>query len=280
MITVKCNNQVFVSKPIIFSGGEIHTNLQLPQAEVYEVNAIIKNSDDVMELLLVSDILSRQPNHPKKILNIPYFPYARQDRVCSPGDPFSLKVFVRLLENCCFNEINCEDIHSSVAINQDFMFSRLKSKPMVELVCEFGSLFARVNGELAQNSVVFVAPDKGAKEKVAKVANIWDVVLLTADKKRDTSTGKIISYSLNSSVDIKNSAAFIFDDICDGGATFITLGKILKEELNVDKVILYVSHGIFSKGFTELQKYIDEIYINNYIGKDKTLPSQVYTHNV
>lgn len=42
----------------------------------------------------------------------------------------------------------------------------------------------------------------------------------------------------------------VMDDICDGGATFISLAKEIKahELYNDQELWLYVTHGIFSKG--------------------------------
>jgi phosphoribosylpyrophosphate synthetase len=51
----------------------------------------------------------------------------------------------------------------------------------------------------------------------------------------------------------------IVDDICDGGATFIELAKIIKP-MNPSSLTLFVTHGIFSKGFEPLYEFIDKIY--------------------
>jgi len=49
------------------------------------------------------------------------------------------------------------------------------------------------------------------------------------------------------------------DDICDGGGTFIGLAKALKQK-NAGNLYLAVSHGIFSKGFNELNKHFTKIF--------------------
>ena len=55
----------------------------------------------------------------------------------------------------------------------------------------------------------------------------------------------------------------IADDICVGGATFIALAKELKKK-NAGKVVLFITHGVFSKGVDELfNSGIDEIWTTN-----------------
>lgn len=60
-----------------------------------------------------------------------------------------------------------------------------------------------------------------------------------------------------------DKSIIIFDDICDGGGTFIAEAKFLKERFPGRKLELFVTHGIFSKGFEELFKYFDKIYTTN-----------------
>jgi len=57
----------------------------------------------------------------------------------------------------------------------------------------------------------------------------------------------------------------IIDDICDGGATFINIAKHFRENYGdlKGKIYLIVTHGIFSKGTTELGQYFDGIYTTN-----------------
>ncbi len=48
------------------------------------------------------------------ICNIPYFPYARQDRVCNTGEAHALKVFADLINSCNFDLVEVMDPHSDV----------------------------------------------------------------------------------------------------------------------------------------------------------------------
>ena len=63
-------------------------------------------------------------------------------------------------------------------------------------------------------------------------------------------------------------AGLIVDDICDGGATFIELGKLLKEHYPNNTLFLVVTHGFFTKGLSELAKYYDGILCKNNYSKE------------
>jgi len=82
---------------------------------------------------------------------------------------------------------------------------------------------------------------------------------LIGAKDRDVKTGNITRTSITPIVHGGN--AIIVDDICDGGRTFIELAKCLKPAC--DKVYLYVTHGIFSKGLDVFDGLIDHIWTAN-----------------
>ena len=60
---------------------------------------------------------------------------------------------------------------------------------------------------------------------------------------------------------IESSNCLVLDDICDGGRTFIELAKATSG-IQFD-LQLAVTHGIFSKGREELNKYYSKIHVLN-----------------
>ena len=62
-----------------------------------------------------------------------------------------------------------------------------------------------------------------------------------------------------------NEDAYIIDDICDGGRTFIALAEEIRKR-NVGKINLIVSHGILSYGEEPLRAGgIDHIYTTDSV---------------
>ena len=111
----------------------------------------------------------------------------------------------------------------------------------------------------------FVIPDAGANKKTAKIASYFGhSSFIRADKLRNLSTGDILETVVYGDV-VGNIT--IVDDLCDGGKTFIELAKVLKQK-GAEKINLYVTHGIFSKGTYPLYTAgIDYIITTNSRGE-------------
>ncbi len=73
--------------PHLFNGGEL--NVQVPRQYInnHDVRLLanISDAEGIMALALVNDAIRRLS--PTSVsLSLGYVPYARQDRVCNPGD--------------------------------------------------------------------------------------------------------------------------------------------------------------------------------------------------
>lgn len=247
-------------KQFLFPGGEVSASFDpsnlIPSGPVRaSISASLASSDDVMALLMLTDAVRRQfPSIAKLEAYIFYVPYARQDRVMKPGESLSIKVFCDLINSQKYDNVVIWDPHSDVtpallnnctAVHQDSLANHTLTHIFVE-----------------PDTTVLVAPDAGAIKKISEVAkamNISEVV--RADKVRDPSTGKITGTKVYSE-HIGDKDFLIVDDICDGGYTFLELAKVLRPLTN-GKIILYVTHGIFSKGLEVFRGVIDEVYAAN-----------------
>jgi ribose-phosphate pyrophosphokinase len=107
---------------------------------------------------------------------------------------------------------------------------------------------------------VLVAPDKGATAKVAALANLLQHRWIQGDKVRDPKTGALSGFSVDDDgKSIEGCHLVVVDDICDGGGTFIGLGEELNK-LKPKSMDLYVTHGIFSKGYDKLLEIYTTIH--------------------
>ena len=245
-------------KQLIFSAGEVHIQLEnIPKLmpKHIDIRADIHSSNDLMALLLVHNSLSNHYGSGLIIhLTIPYFPYARQDRVCSEGQAFSLQVIAKMVNDLTLHSITVWDAHSPAtqaltgAINIAPEIIIAKNKTLVDY--------------LQDKNSVMICPDKGAIAKSKNIKQFFSVKhMIYAEKIRAPATGNIIDTQLPTE-DLSRKTAIILDDICDGGRTFIEIAKKLKAN-NVKRIILYVTHGIFSKGLNVFDGLIDEIYTSN-----------------
>jgi len=238
-----------------FPGGECQ--IKLPVGEIgytAEVLAILNSSDDILSLLLVVDAVRRAQPVTRILLTIPYFPYARQDRVCNPGEALSLKVMADLINGLHCHRVIILDPHSDVT---PALLNNCQTIPLAQLVA--GGVLA---SKVQQDDWALVAPDAGAEKKVREVAKRLSteshaIEMFCARKVRNTLTGQIVATELQGNVQGKK--LIIIDDICDGGQTFIELAKVLQAQ-GAEEIYLYVTHGIFSQGLSVLKPYFKSIY--------------------
>lgn len=258
-IELRLNNLVVPVDHSTFKGGEENVKIDLryaPKGSIgfVEITAKIKSSSDLMALAMLVDACSRLENlsaDAKFKLNLPYIPYARQDRIMQPGEALSIKVFARFVNSLGFNEVIVDDPHSDVSAA---LLDNVKIRGQDVLISENHEV---VSGADARH-VTIVAPDAGARKKAQKVADRLRLPLVEAGKARDVRTNEITGTAVFGDVDGRECV--IVDDICDGGRTFIALAQALKEN-GAKRVILYVTHGIFSFGKQViLDGGVDEIY--------------------
>ena len=253
-------------KTFKFSGGEIQVRLELEDNEkiplLADITAHLHSSDDIMELLLVTNALKKLNNEISISLCCYYLPYARQDRVCYPGEAFSLEVMAQLLNLQNYNWIKVLDVHSPVS---ETLIERLYNIPFPPEI---------ENIPISLTDTV-IAPDKGALERANNFAFKREISnVLHANKVRDPNTGQILKTEVPGIEKTKGNF-IIVDDICDGGRTFIELAKVLRPYTD-EKIILYVTHGIFSQGFDVFRGIIDEIYVANLVNVKYDLPDFVH----
>lgn len=254
-----------------FPGGEL--SVKVPTifvAKAVEIDAHIKSSEDLMELLMVTDAIRNLIFNIPIYLSMRYVPYARQDRVSVIGEAFSLKVFANIINSQKYSAITVWDAHSDVAtalLNNCINYSQ------ADLVIPFKNLLGN------KENNILVSPDGGALKKIYQTAKALGIdKVIQATKSRDVNTGKITGTTVYSE-HVGDKNFIIADDICDGGFTFIELAKRLKL-LTTGKIILLVTHGIFSKGIEVFDGLIDEIVVLNNINDarstDKTKVITVY----
>lgn len=238
-----------------FSGGERHVQLShLPKNKPEELKLLAKIhcSDDLMDLLLLQNALNHHYNEKVFLdLEIPYMPYARQDRVCATGQAFSLQVMSQLLNMMHINSLSTWDCHSSVGLELTGA-NNIEATEIIKQSTKLSNLLKKENS-------VLICPDKGAINRCQKIVDTFSMdSMVLCEKIRNPSTGKITQTQINSN-DLSGKTAIITDDICDGGYTFIKIAEQLKKH-NAQHIILYVTHGLFSKGLSVFDNLIDEIY--------------------
>ncbi len=268
----------------VFKGGEV--NIILPSefvsylercgrqgTPVVELHANLTDSNEVMAFFMTVDALHRVAPAAQIHAVIPYLPYARQDRVCNPGEALSLAMFAKMVNALELASVELIDPHSDVSggliersvVTGQLMFMR--------------QIIERNILSLDVTSLYLVAPDAGAVKKIKKLSDeltrLNDIDgYFTASKVRNPATMEITGTHFDG--DVKNKNLIVVDDICDGGRTFIQLGKKLKEA-GCMELSLFVTHGIFSYGLDELMSVYDRVYTTDSFHPD--MRSEVRKHS-
>lgn len=238
-----------------FPGGEVKADINVGSKDAefdvaeLRVYAALQTSDDIIALLLAVDALRRHYPRAEMDLLMPYVPYARQDRPCVNGEALSIAVFANLINSCGFSTVYVLDAHSDVA---PALIKNCVNLPQSQV-------FSKIRESFADHYVV--APDAGAYKKAHNLATYLGAKgVICANKVRDVATGKIEGVSVTQGVCGLN--LLVADDICDGGRTFIELGKLLRDR-GCASLKLVVTHGLFTKGIDAVAEHYDVIYSTN-----------------
>jgi ribose-phosphate pyrophosphokinase len=247
------NDTEIAFESFVFAGGEPHIKIApFNVSQAVTITHRINSFNDLGLLLIAVDALQRMK---VKTINafIPYFPAARQDRLMQAGEPLTVKVYTQIINALQLNNIQIYDAHSDVT------GSLLSNCEVVDNKLFIAKVVSQLN-----NNLLLISPDGGALKKIYKLAqNVGGREVIECSKTRDVKTGKLSGFKVYAD-DLQGKDCLIVDDICDGGGTFIGLAQALKAK-NAGKLYLAVSHGIFSKGTTELASYFDGIFTTNSI---------------
>lgn len=197
-------------------------------------------------------------------LVMPYIPNARQDRVKSSNDVFTLKYFAEFINELALNTVTVLDPHSSVS---EALFDNLVIETPEKYIDKaIAKIYEKTNNE----PLMAFYPDEGAMKRYA---GMLSMPCAFGIKKREWESGKIVGLDVAGEIDnIIGKNIIIVDDISSRGGTFYHSAKKLKE-LGANKVYLYISHceptildgEIFKSGL------IDKVFTTNSIFNVKAM---------
>ena len=214
-----------------FPDGTMLVKQDIPAEDKITLSWHYENDRETLAVIYLANHLRA---HGKEDIHLymPYIPNARQDRVKTDEDVFTLKYFATILNSLNFKTVTVLDPHSSVseALIENIRIE--KPKAFIEKVIE---MITEKEGEAPS----MFYPDEGAGKRYS---GMIPLPYSFGIKKRDWATGQIKGLDAAGDTDsIKDKNILIVDDICSKGGTFYFSAKKLKE-LGAKNIYLYVTH--------------------------------------
>lgn len=239
-------------KSFTFNGGEPFISIPTRISALASVIARIQSGNDLIELCNAVDALKRNGSIVID-LYIPYWPGARQDRVCNEGEALTTKVYADIINSLECASVQICDPHSDVT---PALINRCKLYPIEDII-------KQVIDDCKPDFIV--SPDAGATKRIYTYLSKINckIPVIQCLKKRDTITGKLSGFQVCNWAEWSQpepAKLLIIDDICDGGGTFVGLADEFKDLHLKNELYLYTTHGIFSQGYTQLLEKFEKLY--------------------
>lgn len=170
-------------------------------------------NDNLMELLLLLDAFRRASVHSISVV-IPYFPYARQERMARGREAISARVVANLLEAMGASRVMFVDIHNQAIQG----FFNIPVDPLSAL-----PLLANHISRYQWQQAAVVSPDVGRASLAGRFAELLNLPLVVMHKRRkdfsQTETTHVVG-------DINGRRPIIIDDLMAGGSVLKQLDAL------------------------------------------------------
>ena len=258
---IKINGTIII-EPKQFPDGTLLLKFDKEQFDPRSVISYEWNYESDAELFTLICLRKHLAKYPYHQLILPYIPNARQDRVKSNEDVFTLKYFCEVINSLNFNDVVVLDAHSNVSLA---LLDNVYQKDVMSYIDDAIQDIYSHNGGANASPLATFFPDEGAMKRYADMVGLPYAFGI---KKRDWETGKIQGLDIQNKELIEGKDVLIIDDICSYGGTFYHSAKALKEA-GAANIYLYVSHLEESVFKGDLWKAINE----------EGLISKIYTAN-
>ncbi len=250
-----------------FSDGEIMINIEesVRGFDIYVVQSTsFPVNDNLWELLIMIDACKRASANSVNVI-LPYFGYARQDRIAQQREPITAKLVANMLVKAGADRILTLDLHAvQVQGFFDIPVDNLFTVPL------FAERYIKMG--LKGTDVVVVSPKNSGIKRARSLAEYLDAPIAIIDYAQDDShreEGYIIG-------EVAGKKAILIDDILNTGKTFAEAAKIV-ERNGASEIYAVASHGLFAGGATEILEAapIKEILVTDSVATKEKVSSNV-----
>lgn len=246
-ISIPCGQSMFPDNSLLI---KLDPEKMFDNRGAIKVEWLYEGDSELFTLICVKRHIDRHFSTCEVVLDMPYIPHARMDRVKSDEDVFTLKYFVEVINSLNFKIVWVRDAHSNVSL------------ALIDNVVDTGvKSYIHKAVELSGANAMFY-PDEGAMKRYSDNS---ELPYAFGMKKREWQTGKILGLDIINTDNIVGKDVLIVDDICSRGGTFLHSAHALKAA-GAKNVYLYVTHA-------ENTMVYGEMY------NDPNLVTHIYTTN-
>lgn len=250
-----------------FACGEIYAKPvdSVRNADVYILQTGTQDVNrDLMELFILLDSFKRSFAAKVHVI-MPYFPYARQDRVASPREPITAKLMADLLSKAGADHVITFTLHSDQEQGFfDFPVDNLNAR----------SLFADFFKKKKIKELVVVAPDVGSAKEAQRLAKILDAELAIINKVRPKHNVSEVTHLVGN---VEGKTCILYDDLVDTGGSVANAASALRKQGANKDIYLAATHAVLSADACEKLRGAEfkEIVFTDTIPvpKEKMLPN-------
>ncbi len=241
-----------------FPDGECYVRIHddLEREDVILVQST-RTDQEVVELLLLQDAI-HEFRVRSLITVVPYFGYARQDKLFNRGEAISSRALIQAIQRNT-DTILLVDVHNLMILTYfDIPVENISG------LLQIANYLRDAGAEMV------LSPDEGSVSRARIVGQIIGTSVDYLEKTRiDGETVKITTKML----DVYRKRVAIVDDIIATGGTIVEAAKQLKDQGAKD-VIAACTHGLFAQGaLQKLEKVVDTIVSSDTIENETSAVS-------
>jgi ribose-phosphate pyrophosphokinase len=235
-----------------FPDGELYVKLDegIEGEDIILVQSTYPD-DNVVEFLLLARLA--RDNGARTVTGvIPYYGYARQDRIFKEGESFSARTMAHHLQ-MDLDHVICINLHKEATLEQ---FDDVESASNVSVMTTIGEYLKNADIDL------ILSPDKGAIGYAKEAAEVLGCAFDHLEKTRiDGSTVTMTPKTL----DVHGKNVCIVDDIIATGGTIFRAQETLRVQ-GASNVYACCAHGLFTGGGRErLEPVLDGLFSSDTI---------------
>jgi ribose-phosphate pyrophosphokinase len=246
----------------------LSTTRRMPDSEVYVMlDEVVRGqdiffiqpcsvpvNDNLMEVLLYIDAFRRASAHCINIV-IPYFPYARQDRMARGREAISARVVANLLETLGASRVIFIDIHNRAIQG----FFNIPVDPLTAL-----PLLANYFRKPEFENAAIVSPDVGRAGMAGRYAELLQLPLVVMHKRRKGITQVETTHVVGN---ISGHRPIVIDDLMAGGSVLRQINTLYDRGAE-GKAYFAVTHPVLLPTALEIldkDEHIEKLITTNTI---------------